>query len=54
MTLPEVMCAIEIRQLGGPEMLAPCWRLVPAIREDEILIRVAAAWLSRSDIAQRH
>lgn len=53
MALPETMRAIEIAEDGGPEVLRPVERPVPAPADDEILIRVAAAGVNRPDVAQR-
>ncbi len=51
--LPETMRAVEITKPGGPEVLAPCERPVPAPGADEVLIRVAAAGVNRPDCLQR-
>ena len=53
MPLPAQMRAIEIAKPGGPEVLIPCQRPVPAPGHDEILIRVRAAGINRPDIMQR-
>lgn len=53
MTLPEKMVAISIAQPGGPEVLVPGERAVPAPRAGEVLIRVAAAGVNRPDVLQR-
>jgi NADPH2:quinone reductase len=53
MTLPETMRAIEIAEAGGPEVLRPTARPVPAPAAGEVLIRVAAAGVNRPDVAQR-
>ncbi|MCL4187445.1 MAG: NAD(P)H-quinone oxidoreductase [Rhodobacteraceae bacterium] len=47
------MRAIEIRGFGGPEVLVPGERPVPAPGAGEILVRVAAAGVNRPDVAQR-
>ena len=47
------MTAIEITEPGGPEMLRPKTRSLPAIGPDEVLIKVAAAGVNRPDILQR-
>ncbi len=52
-TLPDKMRAVEIRQPGGPEVLVPAQRPVPAPRAGEILVRVAAAGVNRPDVLQR-
>jgi NADPH2:quinone reductase len=47
------MRAVEITKPGGPEVLKPADRPVPAPRENEILIKVAAAGVNRPDVLQR-
>src|SRR5688572_5141988 len=51
--LPSQMPAIGIPKPGGPEALVPEQRPVPAPRENEILVKVAAAGVNRPDVAQR-
>jgi NADPH2:quinone reductase len=51
--LPDRMTAIAIRAPGGPEVLVPEERPVPAPGAGEILIRVAAAGVNRPDVMQR-
>ena len=51
--LPDTMTAIEITEHGGPEVLKPVRRPVPAPGDGEVLIRVAAAGVNRPDLAQR-
>jgi NADPH2:quinone reductase len=53
MTLPVRMTAIAIRAPGGPEMLVPEERPVPAPGTGEILVKVAAAGVNRPDVMQR-
>ena len=53
MTLPARMTAIAIRAPGGPEMLAPEERPVPAPGSGEILVKVVAAGVNRPDVRQR-
>jgi len=53
MTMPKSMKAVEIRRPGGPEVLEPAERPVPAPKANEILIRVAAAGVNRPDVLQR-
>ena len=53
MTLPATMTAIAIRAPGGPEMLAPEQRPMPAPAPGEILVEVAAAGVNRPDVMQR-
>jgi NADPH2:quinone reductase len=47
------MTAIAIRAAGGPEMLVPEERQVPAPGVGEILVKVAAAGVNRPDVMQR-
>jgi NADPH2:quinone reductase len=51
--LPEQMTVIGISRPGGPEVLVPETRPVPAPGTNEILIRVAVAGVNRPDVAQR-
>jgi NADPH2:quinone reductase len=51
--LPSLMNAIDPAGPGGPEVLVPVDRPVPAPRRGEVLIRVAAAGINRPDILQR-
>src|SRR5216683_1484248 len=51
--LPARMTAIAIRAPGGPEMLVPEERPVPAPGAGEILVKVAAAGVNRPDVMQR-
>jgi putative PIG3 family NAD(P)H quinone oxidoreductase len=53
MTVPSRMIAIAIRAPGGPEMLVPEERPVPAPGPGEILVKVAAAGVNRPDVRQR-
>ena len=53
MTLPARMTAIAIRAPGGPEMLVPEERPMPAPGAGEILVKVAAAGVNRPDVRQR-
>jgi len=52
-TLPTRMTAIGIKSPGGPEVLAPEQRDVPAPGPGEILVKVAAAGVNRPDVMQR-
>jgi putative PIG3 family NAD(P)H quinone oxidoreductase len=51
--LPAQMTVIGISKPGGPEVLVPETRAVPAPGAGEILIKVAAAGVNRPDVAQR-
>ncbi len=52
-TLPATMTAIEIAEPGGPDVLRPIERPVPAPAHGEVLIRMAAAGVNRPDVLQR-
>jgi len=52
-TLPKTMRAVEIATPGGPEVLRPCERPVPAPGRGEVLIKVAAAGVNGPDLMQR-
>ncbi|MDO8876067.1 MAG: NAD(P)H-quinone oxidoreductase [Pseudolabrys sp.] len=47
------MTVIGIKEAGGPEVLVPEQRPVPVPRDDEILVKVAAAGVNRPDVQQR-
>lgn len=51
--LPATMTAIEIARPGGPEVLQPATRPVPALGEREVLVKVEAAGVNRPDALQR-
>ncbi len=51
--LPARMTVIGIKAFGGPEMLVPEERAVPAPGAGEILVKVAAAGVNRPDVMQR-
>lgn len=53
MTTPKGMRAVEIAKPGGPEVLQPVERPLPAPRPHEILVKVAAAGVNRPDVLQR-
>lgn len=53
MTIPETMRAIAIEQPGGPEVLVEVTEPVPAIGDDDVLVRVATAGVNRPDVLQR-
>ncbi|MCA1298243.1 NAD(P)H-quinone oxidoreductase [Stappia indica] len=50
---PRMMTAIGYETPGGPDVLAPQQRPVPAPAEGEVLIRVIAAGVNRPDVIQR-
>ena len=47
------MRAVEITSPGGPEVLKPADRPKPVPKENEILVKVAAAGVNRPDVLQR-
>ncbi|HLJ70175.1 MAG TPA: NAD(P)H-quinone oxidoreductase [Roseiarcus sp.] len=51
--LPKTMKAVVAAQPGGPEVLQIGERPLPAPREGEILVEVAAAGVNRPDVMQR-
>lgn len=51
--LPDTMTAVEIGEFGGPEVLRPAVRPVPAPAEGEVLVEVAAAGVNFPDVVQR-
>src|ERR1700760_2335111 len=51
--LPAQMTVVAISKPGGPEVLLPETRAVPAPGPDQILIKVHAAGVNRPDVAQR-
>lgn len=52
-SLPARMTAIGIKEPGGPDVLVPEERPVPAPGAGEILVKVAAAGVNRPDVMQR-
>lgn len=52
-SMPDSMMAIGISRPGGPEVLVPERRPVPAPAVGDVLIRVAAAGVNRPDLMQR-
>ena len=52
-SLPSHMTAIAIKAPGGPEMLVPEERAMPAPGDGDILVKVAAAGVNRPDVMQR-
>ena len=53
MTLPERMRVVEISRPGGPEVLQPAERPVPAPGQGEIVLRLSHAGVNRPDALQR-
>jgi NADPH:quinone reductase len=53
MSLPAKMRAVQITKPGGPEVLQPTERALPAPKPNEILVKVAAAGVNRPDVLQR-
>jgi NADPH2:quinone reductase len=53
MSVPLEMNVVEIAAPGGPEQLKLAQRPVPAPKEGEVLVRVAAAGVNRPDVMQR-
>lgn len=51
--VPATMTVVEIASPGGPEVLKPATRPVPAPGPGEVLIRVEAAGVNRPDVLQR-
>jgi NADPH2:quinone reductase len=51
--LPATMTVIAIKAPGGPEMLVPQERPIPALASGEVLVKVAAAGVNRPDVRQR-
>lgn len=51
--LPSTMTAIGISQPGGPDVLVPEQRAVPAPGETSVLVAVEAAGVNRPDVMQR-
>jgi NADPH2:quinone reductase len=52
-SLPKLMKAVEFAQPGGPEVLKPVERPLPAPGPGEVLIKVAAAGVNGPDLMQR-
>ena len=51
--VPTTMTAISILRAGGPEVLQPATRPVPAPAASQVLIKVAYAGINRHDCGQR-
>src|SRR4029079_10080417 len=54
MPLPASMTVIAIRAPGGPDVLVPEQRPVPQPGEGEVLVKIAAAGVTRPDVMARH
>lgn len=53
MALPATMTCIELPRFGGPEVLIPATRPLPAPGRGEVLVKIAAAGVNRPDLMQR-
>ncbi len=53
MSLPREMTAVEVAAPGGPEQLRAVQRPLPVPGDGEVLVRVAAAGVTRPDVMQR-
>ena len=53
MPIPSRMTAIAIREPGAPDVLVPQERDVPAPKQGEVLVKIAAAGVNRPDVMQR-
>jgi NADPH2:quinone reductase len=51
--MPSQMTAIAITTPGGPDVLKPQQMAVPVLKDNEVLIKVAAAGVNRPDVFQR-
>src|SRR5436189_2320225 len=52
-SLPATMTVIAIRAPGAADVLVPEQRAIPALADEEILVKVAAAGVNRPDVMQR-
>jgi len=52
-TIPSKMRCIEISEPGEPSVLKDVERPIPTPKNNEILIKVAAAGINRPDVLQR-
>lgn len=52
-SLPQTMKAISIREPGGPDVLELVDIPLPVLKDQEVLLKVAAAAINRGDIIQR-
>ncbi len=53
MPIPPMMTYVQTEGAGGPEVLQLATGPVPAVKPDEVLVRVLAAGVNRPDVAQR-
>jgi NADPH2:quinone reductase len=53
MPIPSRMTVIAIREPGAPDVLVPRERDVPAPKQGEVLVKIAAAGVNRPDVMQR-
>ena len=53
MSQPARMTVVAITKPGGPEVLVPEERALPAPGATELLVKVAAAGINRPDVMQR-
>ena len=53
MSLPTKMRAVQVAKPGGPEVLQPVERPLPAPKPSEILVKVAAAGVNFADAMMR-
>ena len=53
MPIPQTMTYVRVDHAGEPDVLCPATGPVPALKPDEVLIRVHAAGVNRPDVAQR-
>ena len=51
--LPDTMKTIEISEFGKPDVLKPGARPLPAMADDQVLVKVTAAGVNGPDIVQR-
>ena len=51
--IPEKMKAIEIKEFGAPENLSLCFRPIPKLSNNQVLIKVSFAGVNRPDLLQR-
>jgi NADPH2:quinone reductase len=53
MSIPQTMTFVQANGAGEPDVLVSATGPVPALKPDEVLIRVQAAGVNRPDVAQR-